>query len=168
MSLNFFKAECQTRTNAMRFGLFDPENQMPAKIIFDNEEDWNATVINDKSIIIYFTAIDNCVEVLRDDGEKDRSCDVMMVYNNILLLVEIKHKRKEWQLDGLSQIESTIKKMIFDNSEFYYSFTKRQARVVNRKYESPYFQEFHAEQREYFWKNYKVRNIQFDSEIMIQ
>ena len=166
MSVEFFNVECQTITKVKRFGLFDAEDQTPALIKFDDEESWNATVINDNSTELLFTAIDNCIEILRNNGEMDSRCDVMLTYENTLLLIELKNKRDSWQQEGLSQIESTLKRIMIENPAFYNGFKKRKAIVANAKYQFPSFQAANLEQREYFWRSYRAR-VQFDSEIVI-
>lgn len=167
MNVNFFKAECQTTTKTKRFGLFDAEDQTPAIIMLDDEQSWNATVINESAIELLFTAVDNCIEILRDNGEMDNRCDAMLTYNSTLLLIELKNKRNSWQSEGLYQIESTLKRMRIECQAFYNGFKKRKAIVVNTKYQFPCFQEANLEQREYFWRNYKAR-IQFEAEIVIK
>jgi hypothetical protein len=57
--------------------------------------------------------------------------------------------------------------MIVENEHFYYSFRKRKAVVANSKHQFPCFQDFDAEQREYFKSKYKIR-IQFEAEIIIK
>ncbi len=167
MSVDFFKAECQVLTKEKRFGLFDAEDTSPVQIKLVDEKSWNAIVINDNCVELIFTAIDNCVEMLRDDGEMDSRCDAMLIYNNTLLFIELKNKRDSWQSLGLSQIEATIKRMIVEHQVFYNGFAKRKAIVANAKYRFPCFQEVNLEQREYFMKNYKTR-IQFEAEIIIK
>lgn len=167
MSINFFKANCQESTNATRFGLYDAEDATPAKIKFNDEQSWNATVINDEPKDIIFTAIDNCIEIYRDSGDMDSRCDVMMRYDDNLLFVELKNKRDSWKSEGLSQIEATIKRMIEEDEQFYYSFKKRKAIVANAKHQFPCFQEYDSEQREYFKSKYKIR-VQFEAEIIIK
>ena len=46
MSVNYFRAECQVITKAKRFGLVDAEDQSPTTVSFDNDDRWNAMVIN--------------------------------------------------------------------------------------------------------------------------
>jgi hypothetical protein len=167
MSVNFFKANCQKTTNEKKFGLYDAENNTPAKIKLTNEPSWNATVINPDAKKILFTAIDHCIDIFRENGDMDDRCDTMMSYENNLLFVELKNKRDSWQAEGLSQIEATIKRLKEENEAYYYSFQKRKAIVANRKHQFPCFQELNSEQREYFWKTHKAR-IQFEAEIVIK
>lgn len=166
MSLLFSKAECQEKTNKTEFGLYDAEDNTPVKINLTDKDLWNATVLNDKSKTILVTAIDNCIDLFRPNGEMEDRCDCMLTYDNTILLVELKNKRKNWQSEGLDQIENIVKIMIKQTPDFYCGFKKRKAVVANRKHQSPNFQEANIEQRQYFWSKYKMR-IQFESEIKI-
>ncbi len=167
MSIDFFRVECQKTTNERKFGLYDAGDAAPAQIKITDEDSWNATVLNKERKQILFTAIDNCIEILRENGEMDNRCDVMLNYENNLLLVELKDKRDSWQTEGLSQIESTVKRMIAVNREYYFSFNKRKAVVANRKHQFPCFQESNVQQRQIFNSKYKMR-IQFEAEIKIE
>ena len=165
MNIDFCKIECQTNTNKKRFGIYDAEDKSPAKLKYDDENIWNAIVINDNCKNLLFTAIDNCIEIKKTDGDMDNRCDCMLIYEETLLIIELKNKRDSWQSEGLSQIEATIKQMMED-IQFYNKFKKRKAIVANRKNQFPSFQESNKEQREYFKKEYKTR-IQFEAEIII-
>ncbi len=167
MRVNFNKTDCQKRISEKKFGLYDEEDKTPAKIIETDEQTWNAIVINKESKTILFTAIDNCIDIFRKNGEMDSRCDCMLTYDSTLLLVELKNKRDSWQTEGLAQIENIAQRMISENSDYYYSFKKRKAVVANRKNQFPSFHESNAEQRQYFSSKYKMR-IQFDAEIIIE
>jgi len=166
MSVNFFKADCQKTTRANKFGLYDAEDKTPAQIKLTDEPTWNATVLNNAGKEILFTAIDNCIEILRDNGDMESRCDVMLNYETNLLFIELKNKRDSWQAEGLAQIEATITRMKAENEKFYFSFKKRKAIVANTKHQFPCFQDVNLEQREYFMKTHKAR-IQFEGEIVI-
>ncbi len=166
MSVDFSKAACQSKTKEKKFGLFDAEDKTPAIIKVDDEASWNATVVNNEAKEVHFTAIDNCIDIFRENGEMENRCDCMLRYDTTLLFVELKNKRDSWQAEGLGQIEATIKRMKDENNDWYSSFTKRKAIVANSKHQSPCFQTVNLEQREYFMRNYKAR-IQFEAEIII-
>ena len=167
MSIDFTKRACQTITRAQRFGLYDEDDKSPAMIKLIDEPTWNATVINSNSKTILFTAIDNCIDVFKDNGELDSRCDCMLSYDTTLLLIELKNKRGSWQSEGLGQIENIAKKMSAELPGFYSGFRKRKAIVANRRNKFPSFHESNTEQRQYFSSKYKMR-IQFDSEIIIE
>ena len=167
MSIDFFKIECQETTSEKKFGLYDAEDNTPAEIKLSDEPTWNATVVNDEGKIVLFTAIDNCIDVFKENGEKDSRCDCMLSFDSTLLLVELKNKRGSWQAEGLAQIENIAKIMIEETPEHYYSFKKRKAIVANKKNLSPAFHDSNFEQRQYFMSKYKMR-IQFEAEITIK
>lgn len=167
MKVDFFKADCRDATSEIRFGLCDEDNKEPAFIDTAHEDNWIATVENPSAKEIQFTAIDNCIDIVRENGNMDSRCDAMLHYESNLLFVELKTKRADWKSEGLGQIESTIKRMIKDEADFYYGFRKRKAVVANSRKIFPSFQEFDAEQREFFKKNYKI-HLQFDAEIVIR
>jgi len=167
MSIEFFKTDCQTETSEAKFGLYDAEDRTPAQIKQTDESTWNATVLNDAGKEILFTAIDNCIDVFRENGDMDSRCDCMLSYDSTLLLIELKNKRGSWQAEGLAQIESIVKRMMGEVPDYYGSFEKRKAIVANRRNQFPAFQESNTEQRQYFRSKYKMR-IQFEAEIIIR
>ena len=167
MSVDFFRAVCQTTVSEKKFGLYDAEDKTPASIKFTDEANWNATVINEHGKSILFTAIDNCIDVLRENGETDNRCDCMLTHDSTLLLVELKNKRGPWQSEGLAQIEHIAKRMIDEIPEYYHSFNKRLAVVANRRNQFPSFHDSNIEQRQLFISKYQMR-IQFEAEIKIK
>jgi hypothetical protein len=167
MSVKFFEDVCQQTTSEKKFGLYDAEDNTPAEIKLTEEDTWNATVVNNGSKSILFTAIDNCIDVLRENGDMDSRCDCMLSYDSTLLLVELKNKRDSWQSEGLGQIENIARIMLAEIPDYYYSFKKRKAVVANRKNQFPAFHQSNTEQRQYFSSTYKMR-IQFDAKITIE
>jgi hypothetical protein len=167
MKIDFFKSECLAKTSERKFGIFDAQDSSPAVLKFDEENKWNAIVINNLQKDLLFTAIDNCIEIRTENGETERRCDCMLTYEEKLLLIELKNMRSSWQTDGLSQIEATIKRMITEDFGFFEKYKKRTAIVANRKNQFPAFHVSNFEHREYFMKHYKTR-IQFEAEIFIK
>lgn len=167
MSVNFFDTKCQSKTKEKKFGLYDAEDKTPAKIKLDDEPSWNATVKNEEAKEVVFTAVDNCIEVLRDNGEMESRCDGIITYDEIIMFVELKNKREGWQTEGLDQAEATIKRLKSQDENAYAGFAKRKVVVANAKHEFPCFQKIHKDQREYFMRNYKAR-IQFEAVIIIK
>lgn len=167
MSIDFFKSVCQKTTSEKKFGLYDADDKTPAKIKLTDESTWNATILNNDCKMVRYAAIDNCIDVYRENGEMDSRCDCMLTYNSTLLFIELKNKRGSWQAEGLSQIENIVKIMIDEIPNHYYSFKKRKAIVANRKNQFPAFHYSNAEQRQYFRSRYKMR-IQFDAEIILE
>jgi len=167
MRVDFFKQTCQSIVNYSKFGICDDDNKLPAYININDETGWIATVINKDAKEITFTAIDNCIDIKRANGEMESRCDVMLNYESTLLFVELKSKRHNWKSEGLNQIEATIKRMIKENKDFFESFNIRKAIVANPRHRFPSFESYDTEQRNYFKTKYKIR-IQFESEIVIK
>ncbi|HOF46223.1 MAG TPA: hypothetical protein PLZ46_05520 [Bacteroidales bacterium] len=157
--MQFFKADCQETTDITKFGLYDAEDNTPVKIKLTDEELWNATVLNNSGKSVLYTAIDNCIDVFRPNGNMNNCCDCMLTYNNTLLLVELKNKRESWQSEGLAQIESIVKTIIEEIPDFSNEFKTRKAIVANRKHQFPVFHESNIEQRQTFRSKYRMRTI---------
>ena len=109
MSIDFFKAQCQTKTFEIKFGICDDDDELPAYIDNKDENSWIATVLNENAKNILFTAIDKCIDFPLVDGEMPIRCDVMLTCDNCLYIVELKNKRADWQSSGTEQLESTAK-----------------------------------------------------------
>lgn len=166
MSVDFLNSKCQETTCEKKFGLYDLEDSSPAKIDYINEANWNAKVINDSTKTIMFTAIDYCLELKNAKGDIESTCDCMLTTDSTLYLVELKNRKKNWQAEGLAQIENTISILIREIPEFYGRFYKRKAVVANKKNENPTFYSSNSEQRQHFSSRYRMR-VQFDYEIKI-
>jgi hypothetical protein len=167
MKVDFLKPDCTIVINEAEFGLCDDDNKEPAFVDITDKKKWIATVVNSAPPKeIKFTAIDNCIDIYKENGEMDTRCDAILQYDSNLLFIELKTKRADWKSGGLEQIEATIQKMIKEMPSFYYQFRKRKAVVANSKNISPAFNEFDVEQREFFKRNYKI-HLQFDAKIAI-
>ncbi|MBO1054351.1 MULTISPECIES: hypothetical protein [unclassified Dolichospermum] len=140
MSINFFKSTCQSQTNQYKFGLCDDPNKDkdPAYIDTVDCSKWIAIVENNQEIEVIFTAIDNCIEILRSDGTMDNRCDGMLTYNNHLIFVELKEKnyRNNWVVNGEKQLKNTINVFIANHDLAIYKSKK--AYIANNK--KPNFQ----------------------------
>lgn len=80
MAVDFNASQCQSTTVAPEFGLCDKEDSTAAYISEDKEEGWNAIVLNEANIEVTFTAIDNCIDLLRSDGNMESRCDGILTY----------------------------------------------------------------------------------------
>jgi len=150
MSINFFDANCQSQTNQYKFGLCDDPNKDkdPAYIDTDDCSKWIAIVENNQKIEVIFTAIDNCIEILRSDGTMENRCDGMLTYNNHLIFVELKEKnyRNNWVVKGEKQLKNTINVFIANHDlEIYKS---KKAYIANNK--KPNFQSSQMERMDKF------------------
>jgi hypothetical protein len=151
MSINFFKSTCQSQTNQYKFGLCDDPNEDPAYIDIDIDDcsKWIAIVENNQEIEVIFTAIDNCIEILRSNGEKENRCDGMLTYNNHLIFVELKErksKNRDWCGDGENQLRKTINVFIANHDLAIYKSKK--AYIANSR--KPNFQSSQSERMDRF------------------
>ncbi len=152
----------------MRFGICDRDDKSPAFLNIDHSEKWIATVVNaSPPKTIQFTAIDNCIDICRDNGEMESRCDAMLQYEDRLVFVELKTKRADWKSEGLGQIEATVKRMLLEIPEYYFGFKKRKAIVANSKHPSPAFHGSDKEIREIFKRQYRM-HLQFEAEITLE
>jgi hypothetical protein len=135
MSINFFDANCQSQTNQPKFGLCDDPNKDkdPAYIDTDDCSKWIAIVENNQKIEVIFTAIDNCIEILRSDGTMDNRCDGMLTYNKHIIFVELKERnfRNSWVVKGEKQLKNTINVFIANHDLAIYKF--KIAHIANNK-----------------------------------
>lgn len=140
MSIIFFDTNCQSQTNQPKFGLCDdpPPSENPAYININDSRKWIAIVENNQEINVIFTAIDNCIEILRSDGTMDNRCDGMLTYNNHLIFVELKERnfRNKWVGKGEEQLKNTINVFIANHDLAIYKSKK--AYIANNK--KPNFQ----------------------------
>ncbi len=94
-----------------KFGICDePQpNTNPAYIDENNPDKWIGIVNNPLRKEIQFNAIDNCLEIIREDGSKATKCDGILSYENRLVFVELKERHnKKWFNKGRKQLAATI------------------------------------------------------------
>jgi len=133
MSVNFFQADCETITSAVKFGICDGENTYPAFLNFDAlVEKWIAEVENEEEIEVIFTAIDNCIDILDENGETQSRCDAMMRYAENLIFIELKEVRTDWIKGGIGQLKETI--LYFKANQRVDAYSKKRAFLANRKH----------------------------------
>lgn len=135
MSINFFKNDCKTSSNNTEFGICDEPKPStdPAYIDNSNLSEWIAIVKNSKNEEINFYAIDNCIEILRENGEdKESRCDGFLHYDNNIIFVELKDRGSSgWLKKGREQITITINKFLENNS--FDDFNTVEAYVCNKQ-----------------------------------
>lgn len=144
--INFNVAECQSESQAIRFGLHDPQDGGVAHIDESGAVLWNCVVLNPLAFECLFTAIDNCIELLDDDGNLKRSCDGMLTYKNHVILVELKHRVSNWIPTGIDQLRKTIE--LFMEGRSAADFGKKIAVLANSKH--PQFKVGHQSTMEKF------------------
>lgn len=127
---------------------------------------WIAKVSNDNDLAISFTAIDNCIIVLKE-GTKDKesTCDGMLTFSNSIYLVELKKQGTGgWLSDAKSQLENTIKLLRSKHNLEEYKYKK--AYACNKKH--PNFTVIDAAERKAFFERTKGFRIDAQAEIVIK
>lgn len=155
MPIDFFKVQCLTNTSEIKFGICDDDDELPAYVDSLDENIWIATVLNDASKEVVFTAIDKCIDFPLIDGDMQSRCDAMLTCDNCLYVIELKNKRADWQSSGIEQLEATIQNLIDALGQTYNNYRLRKAYVANRRH--PNFHPTEIETMEKFRDIYKVR-----------
>ena len=145
MEIDFFNSQCQSVSNNKRFGLCDEQdNKEPAYLDERNGAKWIAVVENEELKKIHFIAIDNCIDIQRDEKKKemDKRCDGMLWYETSIVFVELKNRvskkdKNAWVKAGEIQLKRTIK--YFEETEQSNKFTEKRAYIANKAH--PTFKE---------------------------
>jgi hypothetical protein len=154
MSENFDLANCQIKSRRKTFGLCDdpPPANNPAYIDEANGANWIAVVENESQQEITFTAIDNCIEILRSDGKSKQRCDGMLTYKTTVIFVELKDRNAQgnaWVEDAIPQLKSAIES--FETTDMAQNFNKKLAYVCNRQH--PKFKSTQQQRMDEFYTN---------------
>jgi len=167
MSLNFFESKCRESSRQDKlFGICDDQNGTKAYTNVSDKTKWIAKVNNDNDLAISFTAIDNCIIVLKE-GTKDKesTCDGMLTFSNALYLIELKKQGTGgWLSDAKSQLENTIKLLNSKHNLEEYKYKK--AYACNKKH--PNFTVINASERKAFFERTKGFRIDAQTEILIK
>lgn len=133
-------------------GICDPSGEVPAytTIVHDTEK-WIAQIQNNKKMGIQFIPVDKNISICRANGEKESSCDGMILYGRNICFVELKDVRiGGWLSEAIRQLAITIE--IFNQNHNYSDFEKRYAYPANCKH--PQFQSSCREQLQEFKNKY--------------
>ena len=103
MAIDFFQAQCQSKTNETVFGIYDAP---PATLSFENSDDWHVWVDNPYTKEVSHTAIDDCLGIPRSEGER---CESMITYDEVLTFIELKDRDGgRWAGKARDQLINTI------------------------------------------------------------
>lgn len=155
MKIDFFIESCQTSNISVPiFGIVDPKDNGPAFIDFSSRKDWVAEVENKSGIALNFTAVDNCIEILRDDGQMENRCDGILTGGDNLIFVELKDQREDWIQHAVeNQLKTTIR--YFQENYDISRYRKRYAYACNKRH--PQFHYSHMSMMEKFRHDMGVR-----------
>ncbi len=109
--IDFFNNDCaETARNDIEFGICDDQDGKKAYTDNTNSEKWIAIVKNNNKEEVVFTAIDNCIPLLKDEtNDEESTCDGMLKFENSLLLVELKIQGTGgWLPKAINQLENTV------------------------------------------------------------
>lgn len=138
-SVDFFVSKCQTSgITETKFGICDdPDDSVktPAYVTTDNSIPWGATVLNHSGKALNFTAVDNCVEIIGDNGAMSSRCDAMLTNDCNLIFIELKDERKKWLPHAIEQLQATIDSFAANNDISRYQV--KRAFACNKRH--PYF-----------------------------
>lgn len=154
MPINFFAPTCQEPSiNAVRFGICDDQQGGKAYTNTADQDAWVATVENDRQEDITFTAIDQCIEIYRANGDMENRCDGMLTYPDNIVFVELKDQRGGWIPHATLQLETTIRH--FQANHDLGVFRHKRAFACNKRH--PRFQVINASLKQEFFHRYGVR-----------
>ncbi|QQS30746.1 MAG: hypothetical protein IPM47_07415 [Sphingobacteriales bacterium] len=126
MAVNFFDARCQSTTSEPVFGIFDAP---PAVLDFRDADIWILWVDNSEEIEVTFTAIDQCLDIPDNEGER---CEGMMVYAGVLTFIELKDRNAgRWAGKSRNQLINTIN--IFKKESGISRYNRLYGHIANRQ-----------------------------------
>ncbi len=154
MKIDFFIPSCQSYTDNKVFGICDDPHpsQNPAYIDEHNGTKWIAIVENNDRIPVTFTAIDNCIKILRADNKMEKRCDGMLTFNSTVIFLELKQRSKignSWVKDAVKQLISTISS--FESTVDSNDYIIKKAYIANS--EHPKFKSSQMERMEKFYND---------------
>ena len=137
MSIDFNIVKCQTHSNKKNFGLCDdpPPAKNPAYIDEVDGAKWIAVVENEDRYAATFTAIDNCIEIKREDGTMDKRCDGILTYNSTVIFVELKERAASgvaWVKDAEKQLKTSIG--YFEATDKAEKYKDKKAYIANKEH----------------------------------
>lgn len=161
-SINYFHPKYkreEPRTN-VHFGIND--NGVLAYTTLD--EDAIVKVINNNRQSIQFTPVDHNIVVLENGNERSQ-CDGMLYIETSkeLTFVEMKDCGKNWIIEAIGQLKSTITH--FSSNHIIADFKKRKAYAANKQH--PFFQYSKKELIEEF-RNQTGFRLNITNEIVIK
>lgn len=160
--MNFFDSVCQEPPTSLNiFGICDDQDGSIAYTDTQNRSKWIATVKNDKLKILIFTAIDGCI--IKGNEEEGRGrCDAMITSDEHIFFIELKNEGKDWKVDAIEQLESSI--IFFIDNHDVTTYKHKKAFACNKR--RPHFQEIDNEFNIRFFRKYGFR-IDAQAEIIV-
>lgn len=152
MNIDFFNSSCsEASRNDSEFGLCDDTNSSKAYTDISERSKWIAVVKNDDNVDVQFTAIDNCLPLLKSGTKDDEStCDCMLTFDKSIYFIELKNRRKKgWFPKSIKQLENTIS--LIKKHHNIDHLTNKKAYACNKRI--PVFRESNNAQKKQFRNN---------------
>ncbi|NDW13201.1 hypothetical protein D0T50_09875 [Bacteroides sp. 214] len=136
MPINFFDEDAKTNSSSSIFGICDDPSPSTTPAYIDENKDnedkkWIGVVHNSATQSIDFYPIDNCVPLLRPNGDKENRCDGVLSYSNNLIFVELKERGGSgWIGIGRNQLTITLQR--FRENHNISDYTKIEAYICNK------------------------------------
>jgi hypothetical protein len=163
MPIQFNDAACQETTRHALFGLCDDQDSTPAYVDTIDQTTWVARVENPRIEEVTFTAIDNCIDIRRPNGDMERRCDGVLAYTDNLIFVELKEVRTAgWIQGGIDQLLTTFE--IYAQHNDVTLIPHKRAFLANKK--KPVFETSISEQRQRIYQQHRLR-INVEATIVI-
>jgi hypothetical protein len=144
MAINFFQAQCQSKTTETVFGIYDVP---PATLSFEISDDWHIWVDNKNAREVTHTAIDYCLGIPGSEGER---CESMITYDDVLTFIELKDRDGgRWAGKARDQLKNTIR--LFKRDAGTVGYRKLYGHIANKQRPNfkagnkTFFQEFEDE-----------------------
>jgi hypothetical protein len=126
MAINFFQAQCQSKTTETIFGIFDVP---PASLSFENPDDWHVWIDNTNAKEVTHTAIDICMGIPWSEGER---CESMITYDSVLTFIELKDRDGgRWAGKARDQLKNTI--ALFQRDADITVYAKLYGHIANKQ-----------------------------------
>lgn len=167
MSVDFFETDCKELSRQdLSFGLCDDQDGTIAYSSISKDDTWIATVINSSAKEITFTAIDNCINILKEGKkDKEKSCDGMLTFDDSLYLVELKEKAPGgWISIAKKQLENTIR--LLNEQHNLDNFRYKKAYACNKRH--PYFTVVEASEKKSFFERTSGFRIDVQAEVIVK
>lgn len=159
LDIDFFRNEIVVKSRM--FGICDDEDstiKTPAYYDEDekHEEKWCAKVTNNSNKDISFIAVDNAIEIRRENGDMANRCDAMLHNDDNIIFVELKNQRGKWIDHAVNeQLLATIN--VFKKCYDINTFRHRVAYACNKKH--PVFAVSHKTMMQKFRNDHGVRLV---------
>ncbi len=156
--IDFFKVEVPVEERV--FGICDDEDKAaktPAYVDANesNKHKWIAVVTNSSGKPVSFIAVDNKIEIRRENGVMENRCDAMLHNEKYIIFVELKKQQDRWIQHALVQLATTIN--VFKECHDINKYKHKLAYACNKRH--PYFAVSHKEEMQQFRYKYGVRLV---------